>query len=599
MSEMVLPSVDDLEAGFDKAAEAVSRFDKALLKHVGAREGQWDMEKYSTSIFSIIKKFARDWEMLSKGMDENFKTFEEGVNTITTLIAGITTLVSAFESMKDIAMPSAAEMGDVFDKIGKGVTEFTSVVKTEFPKITPLLTTFDTEWKLHKKTIDDTLPSLKEAISTYSTLISLAISLTRAYDSLAVKEGELAKIRVISAENLGDVIADIPNIINEMRRLIDTDIWDDIIINLADFKTKWDAISKGIKESVDSFSEVVSIFSSISSAATSLTDTFTEMGEIIVITADQIGTAFKDIPEIVSEVTDYIASEGFGKIETNLEELSKEYKLHSEVLEASLKVFEKAINTFKILADGVTSLNSALSALKDVTIISSRDMEKAFGKIDTFIIRFTKALHTNISSIAKALIDLDTEWSIHAKTMEKVMPSYSAATSDINTLISSISSLGSGLISLATAGSITSTQFDVGFSALIKSVSNFAVSLKNNVGPLIDSLQELRRVWIENENVLVPLMRDFIIITKSLKSVADNANAMTESFRNINTGWIMLEKGFERLINFIKITVEAIKEFYTPEAAAEVSTFIKDIGLVIESFQELNSKILCLIAAKT
>jgi TP901 family phage tail tape measure protein len=433
----------------------------------------------------------------------------------------------------------------------------------------------------------------------YVNRLSFAISdLVTAFDSL----GKISESVLLDEEKLKEVFEDISTAMANFTREMGE----------GGFAT---AIASGFDKMIVSAKPLVDYFSANNAAITKFNSTLgavkititnvistmaklkefmammQEMSEAVVVTSGEMEIAFAKIPEMLNELTEYIASDAFGKIVTSLEEMSEEYKIHSKSLEDSLKVFGPAIGTFNTLTGSVSSLNGAFDALKDVTIVSTRDMEKAFSNIDTFITRFTEALHTNIDAIAKALIDLDTEWAIHAKTMEKVMPSYSRATSDITTLLSSITSLGRALLELATMGTITSVQFDKGFGALTESIASFAVSLKNNVGPLVESLSALRAVWVENEEVLVPLMLDFRMITQSFGMMAANANLMSESFKQLAENEGTLEKGFKTLIKFIKDVVENTKEFYTPEAAEELKRFIEDIWTVIRSFQSLDREL--------
>ena len=503
------------------------------------------------------------------------------------MITNIASLASAFESMKDISMPSATEMGDIFGEIGKAIIEFTSMVSTEFPKITPLLTTFDTEWKKHKVTIDNTLPSLKEAINAYTTLISLAISLTSAYDSLAAKEGELAKIRVISAEDLAATLKDIPSIISQMKGLLEAPIWSEIIADLSELAPVWDGISEGVNDSIASFSAAISAFSAIISAAVQLTDTFTDMKDIVVISVDQMTEAFEDIPDAIDEVTTYLATESFGNVENALKRSHGEWLKHKEVIDNTMPSFIAAVDTISTLATKVLSLSSAFEELKVMSVLSIRDIDEAMKKIPLFLNRFIDALKLNMHGFKEALSELNIEWAKHADALGDTMPTFTTATTDMGGLVSTILSLNSALDELSSMGVIRERTFNRGFDNLTKSIANFATSLATNVDALISSLEKLHIVWMENEAVLFPLMRDFAIISDNLYGVAHNANRMAKEFDALSKNSGTLEKGFKSLIDFINQVVKATKEFYTTEAAAELAGFIFDVGKVIDAFVDL------------
>ena len=249
-----------------------------------------------------------------------------------------------------------------------------------------------------------------------------------------------------------------------------------------------------------------------------------------------------------------------------------------------LPSFHEAIDTISTLVSKVLSLSSSLIELRDMTVLSVRDIDEALKNIPIFLDRFVDALALNMGAIKQSLKDLDKEWALHTEEMKAVMPSYEDSTSAIGKLVGSLLSLGSALKSLAETGIITEREFDVGFKSLMTSISNFAVSLSKNVDDLIFSLQKLRVVWVENEAVLFPLIRDFAIITDNLWGVAHNANRMAKEFAEISKNSKTLERGFESLINFINQVVKSTKEFYTTEAAAELAGFIEDVGKVIKAF---------------
>jgi TP901 family phage tail tape measure protein len=499
MTAMTVPSIDELAAGFDKAAEFVQHFEEALLKHVGAQEGQWDMEKYFNSVFTSIKNLASSWEALTYDMGDSFETFEDAISTITGLIRDITSLTTAFSDMKDIVIPDAIAMEAALNKI--------------------------------------------------------------------------------------------PAVIKNMTELLGKKTWTDISANIAAFALKWDTISEGISESMDSFSSFVGIINKIVSACTEMTRIFTDMSAIVVIKSDEIAEALKDIPAVMAEVTKYLTTDSFKAIKDGLTDLNTEYEKHVTVLDDVMPSYNNAINMFSTLASNVVSLGKAFEELKDATIISSIDMDKAIQNIDVFINRFTDALRLNMSNLVDSLVDLDTEWKKHAEEMKVVMPSYETATKDIGTLINAVSSLGSALLFFSEAGSISKSNFDKGFIAISASIGNFTKSFVKNVDGLVTALKTLRSVWIENQDVLVPLMKDFKMISRSFIGIAVDAYNMSEAFRNFSRSSIGLKLGFERLIEFIKTVAEKTKEFYTPESAKAISQYVIDVGKVIYAFRDLNEQL--------
>jgi ABC-type transporter Mla subunit MlaD len=313
--------------------------------------------------------------------------------------------------------------------------------------------------------------------------------------------------------------------------------------------------------------------------------------DLVVISAKEIEDALSLVDDQLIEIGKYLQTDAWGEIVTQLSAVSEEWKKWAKDVDNSMPGFNSAADTFSTLISKILGLSSALKDMRDMAVLSVRDIDEALKNIPVFLDRFVDALALNMSAIKQSLKELDKEWSLHAEEMKDTMPSFTTATSEISTLISTVLSLNAALEELSSMGVIRGREFDRGFSSLIKSISNFAVSLAKNADELIISLQKLRVVWAENEAVLLPLMKDFAIITDNLWGVAHNANRMAEEFSNISKNSKTLEKGFKSLIDFINQVVKSTKEFYTTEAAAELATFIKDVGKVIGAFVDLEREL--------
>ena len=337
---------------------------------------------------------------------------------------------------------------------------------------------------------------------------------------------------------------------------------------------------------------------SFKTTITTVIDVFEALASVIKRSSDLVVISAQEIEEALSLVDDqliqiglYLQTDAWSEIVTQLSAVSKEWEKWAADVDNSMPAFNSATDTFSTLISKIVGLSSALKDMRDMTVLSVRDIDEALKNIPVFLDRFVDALALNMGAIKQSLKDLDKEWALHAEEMKATMPSYEDSTSAIGKLVGSLLSLHSALESLSEIGTISERAFDKGFKSLMTSISNFAVSLSNNVDDLIFSLQKLRTVWVENEAVLFPLIRDFAIITDNLWGVAHNANRMAEEFSNINKNSRTLEEGFKSLIKFINQVVETTEEFYTPEAAAELAGFIKDVGTVIEAFVSLEREL--------
>jgi TP901 family phage tail tape measure protein len=338
--------------------------------------------------------------------------------------------------------------------------------------------------------------------------------------------------------------------------------------------------NKSLSSFSDTITNVIGVFEDLASVVE-------RSSELIVVSAEEIETALSLVDDQLIEIVKYIESPAWDEIVTQLGAVSKEWEKWALAVDNSMPAFSSAVDTFSTLISTILGLSSALEEMRDMTVFTVRDMDKALKNIPIFLDRFVDALALNMYEIKMTLKDLDREWALHTDEMKATIPTYEDATDKISKLISPILSLNSALKQLAEMGTISATTFDKGFISLMDSVSNFAVSLGRNVDGLILSLSSLRKVWIENEDVLYPLIYDFAIISDNLWGVAYNANRMAKEFKNISDNAGTLEKGFKDLIVFIETVVALTKEFYTTEAAAELARYIDDVGKVIAAFVDL------------
>jgi TP901 family phage tail tape measure protein len=342
--------------------------------------------------------------------------------------------------------------------------------------------------------------------------------------------------------------------------------------------------NKSLSSFMDTTTNVIGVFED-------LTSVVKRSSELVVISAKEIETALSLVDDQLKEIALYLGSSAWSEIVTQLSAVSKEWEKWAGDVDNSMPAFNSAVDTFSTLISKILGLSSALKDMRDMTVLSVRDIDEALKNIPIFLDRFVDALSLNMGEIKRTLKDLDREWELHTDEMKDTMPAYEDSTDKVSKLIGSLLSLSSALKQLAEMGTISSKTFDTGFLSLIKSVSNFAGSLSKNVNSLIGSLQSLRTVWIDNEAVLFPLIRDFAVITDNLWGVAHNANRMADEFNELRKNSIRLERGFSSLIRFIDKVVEGTKNFYSIEAANEIIRFLRDIGGVINAFETLNREI--------
>ena len=565
--EGVFKGMVDVMANFSKAMDE-SGFGEALAK---------GMDAMLESAKPLILYFRNN----SAAVTEFNDAFSLFATTLKNIIEISEDLAKTVRNAGDETVVSSEEIAKAMEKIPYQLGQIALFLETDIWKlVVDGLRLADDAFSEFEDTIADT--DFGAIVTTFRDLLDIMSGLKKIFS-------ETEEQVVISSAEMEKAMEKIPAQLGQIAVFLDTDILRVVVdgLSLAD-----DAFSE-FEDTLDNADVglVVRTFSDLLDMMSNLKTTFVDLEEQVIISSAEMVRATEKIPGQLGEITKFLGTTMWKLIVDGMELANNAFTKFEKSLDESTPGVKAATDTFSSLMSMVTSLADAFESVKEMSVTTSRDMEKAMENINVFIIRFTEALRLNLDALVDALIDLDIEWSIHAKAMEKIMPSYKSASSDIGTLIGSFTSLANALKSLAETGTITATQFSTGFGALIDSIGNFAASLKTNVGPLIGSLQSLREVWMQNEAALVPLMQDFVVISKNFASMAINANRMVGAFADLAANSGSLEAGFKTLILFIKEVVQNTKEFYTPEAAAQLAGFIEDVGKVISSFVSLDTQI--------
>jgi TP901 family phage tail tape measure protein len=570
-----------------------------------AEESTWRAKRETETYDEFIQYLSEDLEFLSfifQGTANSLKVQTTELKKITDALQPYLEFMRTLNELAALSTLSTAELdsglnsiNDTLINLGKSLETFDlrPVMESLFgTKITEGDIVSFTEGTA--KGFTDTMAAYQGKFSmliTYVSQLSVAItSLVSSFDALEnISESVLA-----DQTKLKDLFGEIADIMVNFSKVMGEEGF------ATTFATAMEMMLKSASPLIDYFQKnnaAVGVFNSTLTTFTTVIknvvdamDLLKAMSEMTLPSVTELEAGFGKVEEALSRFTEAIST-SFADVKIELVALDKEWTKHKEGVEDSLESFSAATNTITTLSSEIITLSATLKELKDMSVLSMRDIDEALKNIPLFLDDFVDALRLNMYEIKESLKDLDTEWSKHADAMKDTMPAYEDSTEQIGKLIGSLLSLNSALEQLAEMGTISGAAFDRGFSSLIKSISNFAVSLSKNVDGLIDSLQTLRRVWLENEDVLIPLMRDFAIISDNLWGVAHNTNRMAEEFKKLSETSGTLKEGFKSLIEFINQVVESTKEFYTAEAAAELATFITDVGKVIAAFVGLEKEL--------
>jgi ABC-type transporter Mla subunit MlaD len=503
MSKMIVPDVDELGEGFDKAAKLVQHFEEALMLHVGARKGQWDMDKYFNSVFSSIKNFDGIWDLLTIDMKESFETFDKGTATIITLVSSITSLVDAFQTLADMPLITSDQIVAGFEKI--------------------------------KDTIEEVNKGMKQ----------------------------------FAAEGLCELIASLKSVAKQ---------WLD-----------WD---EKLGDSDSTFGEAVTGITALVNAITDLIDVQKRLVKLEGVSDTEWLSFFDKIAEQVDQLNKGMlkfGAEGVNALTNDLAGMGAQWASWTSQVGTSLTSFDDASSGIGGLANSVSGLVGAFTALAEMPVMPADAFSASMKDMSKNIENFASALKDNIATIEKALEAVDDAWSDYADDMAKLVPIFKDATDAINTLAGGIMSVVRSFELLKEVE--FEEVFATGFENLTNATGEFATALKNNIDGLLTSLNALVNAWLENEDETVKLMRAFITISSNFMIVIGSANALQDAFSSMDAESDTLGKGFKELTEFMNEVIEGVQKIYTADVAADLAQFVIDVGHVIDALADLETSI--------
>lgn len=551
---------------------------KDTLINLGTALSSFDLRSAMEGLFAPDTGSAKGFMDVMSDYNTDFLLFASTLTRITEVI-GI--LSVAMENAAGMVVTSSKEMEAAMRLIPAQLEEIETFLRTDlWGQIVAMLFAVNVEWKKFEDILETT--SFSKVVSTLSNLIGLMNSMKDTFS-------DTGKQVVISAYEMEKAVALIPTQLEEIEKFLMDDLWGRMVAMIFAVNVQWEKWAFAIEDT--DFTKVTSVLSSLIGLMDSMKAAFVAVCEQVVISSGEIELAMSKVDDQLEELETYLMSASWDKIATMIFAVGVEWQKDAEIMDDSLPSFNAAVDTISSLASKVLSLSTSLSDLRDMTVLSVRDIDEALKNIPVFLDRFVDALALNMGAIKDKLKELHVEWGKHAEEMKVVMPSYEESTASIGKLVGSLLSLHSALESLSEMGTISEREFGRGFKSLMESITNFATSFSKNAPALIESLWSLERVWLANQSVIAPLMENFLKISANFIMVANNANAMTDAFRDIEKNSGTLEKGFKSLIDFINQVVKATKEFYTREAADELASFITDVGKVIDAFYDLEIKL--------
>jgi len=416
MSEMVLPSVDELEAGFDKAEEAVLRFDEALLKHLGVstkghEAGSFkiiDEEAFSSNIITAVNQFSESWALVEKGLGESFKTFEDGADTITELISSINSLVSAFETLQDLPIVASEQIVAGFEKIKDTINEVNEAMKTfateGLSELVSSLASVAAMWTDWDAKLDGSDNTFSEAVTRITALAS-------AISSLIDVQAKLADMDIVSDTNWTSFFKTISDQIHEVGEGMLTFTEDrgltSLTNNLGNVEKIWTRWTEEMGNSLTTFNDTSTGIGGLASSVLGLVGAFTSLAEMPIMTADAFSAGMKDM---VTNIENFASAlkDNISAIEKALEAVDEAWADHAKSMETLVPVFDGATTAINTLAGGILSLVRSFESLKELDF--EKTFSSGFKNLTEATSAFGAALANNIDDLMASLNRLISTW---------------------------------------------------------------------------------------------------------------------------------------------------------------------------------------------
>ena len=441
MSEMALPSVDELGAGFDRAKEFVDNFDDALMRHIGLTRGdkaftyddengliqsyennKYSFEKLFDNLFTSITRFADDWIRIEEKMGDSFKTFERGTKTITDLVSAITSLTEAFKSLEDMPLLTSDQILVSFEKIKDTITEvnkaMVSFAEEGLSELVTSLASIEKQWADWDAKMGDSDEAFAEAVTGISALVSAITSLIAVQTKLESLEG----ITDTEWATFFKTISDQAHEFGEgMARFTIEGGLTTLANNLGNVEVVWSLWTEKMGDSLKTFNEASSTISTLANSVSGLVGAFVSLAEMPVITEKAFSTGMKRMSTNIKNFAGALKS-NIGTIEVNLEAVDDAWSDHAKNMEKLVPIFKDATGAINTLAGGIMSVVRSFESLKEVDF--QKEFTIGFQNLTKAVSAFGVALANNIGSLIGSLEHLVSTWMENEEETVKLMRSF-------------------------------------------------------------------------------------------------------------------------------------------------------------------------------
>lgn len=512
MSEMTLPTVDELVAGFERAEEAVLRFDEALLTHIGhdlsARTLDWQKHT-KNNVFVGITDFATDWQnYITDGMKGGFDTFEEGfavfkdgTDTITKLVSSINSLVSAFQTLQDMPLITSEQIVAGFEKIKDTINEVNEGMKTfateGLSDLVAYLANVAKMWT-------DWDAKLGESDDTFGEAVTGITSLVNAITSLIDVQTRLAALEAPSAtewKSFFDKIAEQVDQINKGMLKFGGAGISNLANDLIGVSSQWALWTAQMGTSLTTFNDASSGIGGLANSVSGLVNAFTSLAEMPVLTADAFSAGMKDMS---SNITNFAKAlkDNIATIEKALDAVDGAWSSHAKTMNTQVPIFTDATTNINSLAGAILSLTRSFESLKETDFEDV--FTTGFKNLTNATKAFADALKNNIDGLLASLDALVNGWLKNEEETVRLMRAFITISENFIIVIGYANALQSAFNNMTAETGTLSKGFDelIGFmNGVLEGVqkiytTDVAADLAEfvtDVGLVVDALDTLER----------------------------------------------------------------------------------------------------------
>ena len=337
------------------------------------------------------------------------------------LISPIERLSKVMANLEEVTAFTSDTVVTTLERIEEAIHQFTAglvVFATKGGDIGYYLDILSIAWERWYKDIEDTIPVLKNAVDTFSTLTSSILSLTSGFASLK-------DATELTFKDFDDGMKKITRTIPRFTHALEINMGN-IVMVLEDLDAVWSKYAEDMEDIIPSASGATNAFTKLTSSVLALGDAFTKLMEFGVTSEADFDTGLQNL---MRTFDNFAASldKNIEALMASLHGLVTEWLENEDQMVYLMRAFVTIAGNFITVIGYALQLANAFDALKGKTDIIKGGIDDLIGVIDHLIgglagiystdvagnlVSFT----TDIANIIGSLTDLKTTLNVDVTT---------------------------------------------------------------------------------------------------------------------------------------------------------------------------------------